>query len=118
VLLTIEFEHSPSVPDETRLTCTKLAGGFSRIVARYGFMERVDVPPLIARASTELGLGIPLDQATYYLGHETFLATSAGEMGAVTEGIYAFLSRNARSATSYFSIPHKQVVELGTQLDL
>ncbi len=118
VLLTIEFEHSPAVADETRLTCTKLAGGFSHVVARYGFMERVDVPPLIARASTELGLGIPLDQATYYLGHETFLATSAGEMGAVTEGIYSFLSRNARSATSYFSIPHKQVVELGTQLDL
>jgi KUP system potassium uptake protein len=118
ILVTIEFEHTPSVPDSERLTCTKLAGGFARVVARYGFMERVDVPPLLARASRELGLDIDLEQATYYLGHETFLATSAGEMGPVTEGIYAFLSRNARSATSYFSIPHKQVVELGTQIDL
>jgi KUP system potassium uptake protein len=118
LLLTIEFEHSPAVPNDERLTCKKLPGGFSRVVARFGFMEKVEVPLLLARATKELGLDIDLEQATYYLGHETFLATSAGEMGAVTEGIYAFLSRNARSATSYFSIPHKQVVELGTQLDL
>jgi KUP system potassium uptake protein len=118
ILVTVQFEHSPAVDDEERLACKKLDGGFCLVVARYGFMERVDVPPLLARASKELALDLDLDAATYYLGHETFLATSAGEMGAVTEGIYAFLSRNARSATSYFSIPHKQVVELGTQLDL
>ena len=118
ILVTIVFEHSPSVDEAERLSCVKLAGGFSRVIARYGFMDRVHVPALVARAAEELGLDVDLDQATYYLGHETFLATSAGEMGAVTEGIYAFLSRNARSATSYFEIPSKQVVELGTQLDL
>jgi KUP system potassium uptake protein len=32
--------------------------------------------------------------------------------------LFAFVSRNARSATSYFGIPPGRVVELGMQVDL
>jgi len=39
-------------------------------------------------------------------------------MGEVEEGIFAFLSRNSRPATSYFNLPPEQVVEIGTQIDL
>ena len=55
---------------------------------------------------------------TYYLGRETFLATSAGEMGAASESLFAFLARNARPATTLFCIPPAQVVEIGSQMDL
>jgi hypothetical protein len=36
---------------------------------------------------------------------------------AITEPVFAFLARNARSVTDDFSIPVEQVVELGMQLD-
>jgi KUP system potassium uptake protein len=39
-------------------------------------------------------------------------------MGVFSEKLFAFLSRNAKSATSWFSIPPEQVVELGMQIDL
>jgi K+ transporter len=39
-------------------------------------------------------------------------------MGRLTEPMFAFLSRNARSVTDDFSIPVEQVVELGIQADL
>lgn len=55
---------------------------------------------------------------TYYVGHETFLATKRGKMGPWAESLFAFLSRNARSASTYFGIPPKQVVEIGMQIDL
>jgi len=34
------------------------------------------------------------------------------------EKLYAFMTRNAVSASSYFQIPPKRVVELGTQVEL
>jgi KUP system potassium uptake protein len=118
VLLTIEFDHVPVVEANTRAKARDLGKGFWRVVAHYGFMEQVDVPALLADVKERFALPIDLEDATYYLGRETFLATEAGEMGAWTEGLFAFLSRNAKSATSYFAIPPKQVVELGTQIDL
>ena len=55
---------------------------------------------------------------TFYLGRETFLATSKGQLGPIREGLFGFLSRNAVSPTAYFEIPPHQVIELGTQIDL
>jgi KUP system potassium uptake protein len=34
------------------------------------------------------------------------------------KALFAFLSRNARPATSYFRLPPNRVVELGTQIEL
>jgi KUP system potassium uptake protein len=118
VLLTIAFEHVPFVKDDERLACEHLKKGFVRVVARYGFMEAADVPQVLARAKQQFELPIDLKDVTYYLGRETFLATSKGKMGAVSESIFAFLARNSKSATSYFALPPEQVVELGTQIDL
>lgn len=46
------------------------------------------------------------------------MATERGRLGAITEGFFGLLSRNARSATAYFDAPPAQVVEIGTQIDL
>jgi KUP system potassium uptake protein len=114
VLLTIVFEHVPTVPAAERLAITPLTHGFTRVVATYGFMDEPDVPALLRGG----GLPCQLADATYYLGRETFLATHAGLLGPVRESIFGFLSRNAASATTYFAIPPEQVVEIGTQIDL
>jgi len=106
------------VPESERLHVEVLEKGFVRIVAHYGFMQHPDVPTLLAHAKKQRALPFDLHEATYFVGRETFLATARGRMGPVRESIFAFLSRNARSATSYFSIPPEQVVELGTQIDL
>jgi KUP system potassium uptake protein len=118
VLLTIAFAHVPYVPAGKRVEVTELGKGFVRVIARYGFMDEPDIPAALAAAGRSCTLSIDLADATYYLGRETFLATSKGRLGPLREGLFAFLSRNSASATSYFAIPPEQVVELGTQIDL
>jgi KUP system potassium uptake protein len=114
VLLTVTTEHVPHVDAKDRITVEDLGKGVFRVIVRGGFMEKPHVPRLLAKAN----LPVDLDDATYFLGRETFVAGKGGKMGVVTESLFAFLSRNARSATSWFGIPPEQVVEVGMQIDL
>jgi KUP system potassium uptake protein len=118
VLLTIVFDHVPYVPRAEHFTVEPLAKGFTRIIAHYGYMDATDVPAMLRDAKAGHALTCDLHDATFYLGRETFLATSKGRLGSLREGLFGFLSRNSISATSYFAIPPEQVVELGTQIDL
>jgi KUP system potassium uptake protein len=118
VLLTIAFAHVPYVPAAERVEVTELDKGFVRVIAHYGYMDETDIPAALAAAGPRCKLGIDLADATYYLGRETFLATAKGKLGPLSEQLFAFLARNAASATSYFAIPSEQVIEIGTQIDL
>jgi KUP system potassium uptake protein len=118
VLLTIAFAHVPYVTEAERIEVSELDKGFVRVIAHYGYMDETNVPAVLAAAGRRCELGIDLTDATYYLGRETFLATARGELGPITERLFAFLTRNATSATSYFAIPSEQVIEIGTQIDL
>jgi len=118
VLLTITFAHVPYVALVERVEVTELGKGFVRVIARYGFMDQPDIPSALAAAARSCTIPLDLTDATYYLGRETFLATSKGRLGPLRESLFSFLSRNSASATSYFAIPPEQVVELGTQIDL
>jgi KUP system potassium uptake protein len=118
VLLTIVFEHRPYMPASERIEVSELDKGFVRVIAHYGFMDEPDVPAALAAAGRVCRLGIDLADATYYLGRETFLATAKGQLGPISERLFAFLSRNAASAVSYFAIPSEQVIEIGAQIDL
>ena len=114
VLLTVMTEHVPYVDPKDRISVEDLGKGAFRVIVRSGFMEKVDVPRVLAKAK----LPVNLDDATYFLGRETFLVGKGGKMGVFSEGLFAFLSRNARSPTSWFSIPPDQVIEVGMQMDL
>jgi len=118
VLLTIAFAHVPYIPAGERVEVHELDQGFVRVIAHYGYMDETDIPAALAAAGPKCKLGIDLADATYYLGRETFLATARGKLGPVSEQLFAFLARNAASATSYFAIPSEQVIEIGTQIDL
>jgi KUP system potassium uptake protein len=114
VLLTVTTEHVPFVDTTDRLSVEDVGKGVFRVIVRSGFMEKPDVPRLLTKA----GLPVSLDDATYFLGRETFLVGKGGKMGVFSEGLFAFLSKNARSPTSWFSIPPDQVIEMGMQMDL
>jgi KUP system potassium uptake protein len=114
VLVTVQTCHMPYVDEPERVQVEDLGKGVFRVIVRGGFMEKPSVPRLLARAK----LPVDLDDATYFLGRETFVAGRGGQMGVFSEGLFAFLSRNSRSATSWFGIPPEQVVEIGMQIDL
>ena len=118
ILLTVLTEHVPVSDEESRLEVQDLGEGFYRVIARCGFMEAPNVPEILHEAASLCGVPVDFSHMTYYVGRETFLASGSGKMGRWSEMLFAFLSRNAQPATRYFGIPHDQVVELGTQIDL
>jgi KUP system potassium uptake protein len=117
ILLTLLTEDVPYVGHDERLTVKPLDQGFCRVVARYGFMETPDVPPLLEKVQAP-GAPIDLDQVSYFLGREQLISTGGSGMGRWREALFAYLSRNAQSATVYFRVPPNRVVELGAQVEL
>jgi KUP system potassium uptake protein len=117
VLLTIDVGHFPYAADEA-MRMETLGAGIVRITIDRGFLDVPNLGPLIDRAVARFELPIDCAEVTYCVGRETFLATSAGEMGVLSESLFAFLARNARSAATVFCLNPSQVIEIGSQIDL
>ncbi|MFN0100646.1 MAG: potassium transporter Kup [Bryobacteraceae bacterium] len=118
VLLTIQIAGEPVVEDDHRYSVTHLEDGFHRIVVRFGFMEEPNVLPILVKAVHEAKIPFNDRDVTYYLGRENFVATSRGHMGVFSETIFSILQKNAVAADRFFGLPHRHVVEIGTQMDL
>jgi KUP system potassium uptake protein len=117
ILLSILATNVPTVPDEERITVTDLGEGFWRVVAKYGFMEKANVPQVLARCRN---MGVVADRrdTTYFLGRERLLPTGRARLARWRKKLYIFMSRNSRTATEYFAIPPNRVVELGAQIEM
>jgi KUP system potassium uptake protein len=118
VLMSVETEGVPVVAANDSVEVTEICPGAWKVVARHGFMEDADVPRMLAVAVARHRLPLEGDEVTYFLGRETYIATERGKMGRWSEGLFAFLVRNATPADRHFNIPPEAVVEIGTQTDL
>jgi KUP system potassium uptake protein len=117
VLLSIRSVDVPTVPDGEKVNIEDLGQSFYRIVALYGFMEKPDVPKIMNLASLQ-GLSTEPQTTTYYLSRESLLLGGDSKMMRWRKALFAFISRNAGSPTSYFDVPPDRVVELGIQIAL
>ena len=117
ICLTLITEDVPYVSDAERLTVKMLDPGFFRAVSCYGFMEQPDVPALLEQMRS---LGVPIDRndVSYFVGREQLIASGGSGMGKWREILFAYMARNAYSATGYFRVPPNRVVELGAQVEL
>lgn len=118
VLLSIKSADSPYVKNEDRIELFELGHGFYQIRATYGFMETPNVVEIMKLASVK-GLHSEIDTTTFYLGREVLISSDKKKsMMKWRKTLFALMSRNALSATSYFSIPPNRVVEIGMQFEL
>ena len=117
VLLSVVAGEVPTVAEEQRLEVTRLAHGFFRVTATYGFMETPHVPTIVAQCADH-GLLTRPHETSYYLGRERLLPTGNGPMARWRKNLFIFMARNARSATEFYGLPPNRVVELGAQLEL
>ncbi|HKO90309.1 MAG TPA: KUP/HAK/KT family potassium transporter [Polyangiaceae bacterium] len=117
ILLTVATDRVPRVASD-RSEFERLSEGFLRLRVHAGFMESPNVPRALGNMIRRYDLPFTLQQITYFLGRETLLATSHGQMKPREESIFAFLTRNSQNATRYFGIPPERVVEIGMQVDL
>lgn len=117
VLLSVVTDRVPEIAPEKRVNVKELGQGFYQVVAHYGFMQTPNVPDCL-RAAKDRGLAVAEADTSYYLGRETLILTGKSGLWMWRKMIFSYLSRNARTATQFFSIPPNRVVEMGAQIEI
>jgi KUP system potassium uptake protein len=118
VLLTVKTTNRANVAPSERCVVRDLREGFWQIELQFGFMEHPRVAEALARAIDDRHLPFDPHEITYYIGHETLTAAKANKLARIAELIFGFLQRNAADVEKTFCLPSRQVIEIGTHVDL
>lgn len=117
IALTILTADVPRLSDSERMAVQQMSENFSRVVITYGFSER----PSVARALTSctaLGWQVDMADTSFYLTRRSIVPAPNSGLARWRDYIFIILSRNAWTATDYFSLPTDRVVEIGTKVRL
>ncbi len=117
LLLHVALAEVPFVLPERRVEVEKLGKGFFRVILRFGFMERPDVPQGLGRCRA-YGLHVDLMESSFFLGRETLIPSPHAGLPRWQEPLFISLSKSMQPATGFFNIPPGRVVELGTQIEI
>jgi KUP system potassium uptake protein len=117
VVLNVTTARVPHVPADDNLAITNLGHGIFHVRLQYGFMEDPDIPLALLQAKVR-GVGIDVDDITYFLGRETIIVSMKRGMALWREALFVLMARNAVRATAYFRLPPERVVELGVQVEM
>jgi KUP system potassium uptake protein len=116
IVLTVQNEEIPFVAEENRVQLKDLGSGIYRLSCTFGFMETPDVTSVLRRVTID-GKKIDPLQVSYFLGKELLVISNAVAMPVWRKRIFAFMSRNATGASSFFKLPPNRVVEFGSQIE-
>jgi len=117
VLLTVETLEVPFAANSERTEITALGNDFFRLVVRFGFAEDPDIPAAMERCEAK-GMQFSMMDTTFFVSRETVVATDRAGMPLWRDRLFAFLARNASSATAFFRLPGNRLIELGTQVEI
>ncbi len=116
VATTVTTLSRPRVAESERLSVTEIAPRFWRVVARYGFMERPDMPRLLVALKAS-GCAIDLSGVTYYVGLESVVPREDRKgLPRWLVSVFAALLRNSVHVSDAFNFPRDRVMEIGRQV--
>ena len=116
--LTLTVMSTPRYQKDDRVSVTKEGDNYWRGEAKYGFMERVDVPAILAECKAK-GADLDLDDVTFYVGHETIVPRDDGKgIPLWQQAFYAFMARNSARLSDYLRLPCDHVVEIGREVEI
>jgi KUP system potassium uptake protein len=117
VIVSVWIASRPRVPVSERVVLTTLDERLIRVDLRYGYMQVVNVPSILAPALRRAGL--EPEEAVYIIGHERILAPEGiGGFRDLTAHVFAFLARNAERAVDRFDLPRRRTLEIGYTVKL
>jgi KUP system potassium uptake protein len=117
VILSIETDHQPRVPQEERVRIEPVGETFSRVTLRFGYMERPNVPQALVIAR-KLGWHFDIMSTSFFVSRRKLRPAARSSMPLWQDRLFISLSRAANDATDYFQIPTGRVVEVGTQVTI
>jgi len=130
LLITVIYEEAPVIPVEERAQVTlvaqgirkaisKYTPGMERVVLRYGFMQTASIPEGL-HCAVKSGLLPPeyLEDLTFFVGHEVVIPSKKPGMALWRQGLFAFMKRNAERTGAHFCLPTRQIVEVGTEIEI
>jgi len=116
IAVTLETASVPWIAPAERVRLTQPVRDFWVATACYGFMERPDMPALIAELAT-LGCGPDLGRVTYFVGSERIVPREDGRgLPRWMEALFSAMLRNAMRVPDYLNVPREQLVDLGRQV--
>ena len=117
VLLSLVVEEVPRVADEEQIAIEDYGHGIYRVIARFGFVEDLEVPHVLDLCATH-GLAFEMMDTTFFLGRETLLPSKKPGMAMWREHLFAWMWKSASRAMDFLQLPPNRVVELGTQVEI
>jgi KUP system potassium uptake protein len=116
--VTLDIASTPWVPAKSRVALAEVAPNFWSVTATFGFMERPDMPALMAQIQTH---GCPIDPArlSYFIGMEKIVPRD--DRHGLPRWIrvpFTMFLRNSARVTDYLRIPANQVVDIGRQVSI
>lgn len=117
VILSVITEDIPHVPKKDCCELEDVGEGIYLLVLHFGFMDEPHVPTILSTIEVG-GESFDMMETTFFLGHETIIPSERPGMMIWREHLFKLMSRNARTATSFFDLPPNRVVEMGIQVEL
>lgn len=117
VIMSVRTEDMPKVSPSQRYEVRELAPGFLEVILHFGFMESPRIPAALA-LMRKSGFKFDIMTTSFFLGRRTLKMSKTSGMPMWQDKLYIGLTRQAISATDFFSIPSDRVVELGAQVSI
>ncbi|WP_233842563.1 potassium transporter Kup [Dyella sp. 2HG41-7] len=93
-----------------------LGEGFYWVRLRFGFSERIDVPAQLR--ALDFDPGLDPNELSYFIGSDEVTAEHKDRLWRWRKALFIYLYRNAEPAVLYYGMPARQLVEIGTKIDL
>lgn len=116
IFLHVVNDNAPYVKDADRLTIQTLRAGLSAITVRFGFREEPDIPAALQQMNAN-NVGLDPMTTTFFVAR-SMVVDGPGSLPGWRCALYAWMTRQAEGAATYYRLPANQVVELGTQVML
>jgi KUP system potassium uptake protein len=118
VMMQVDTQDVPHVPDEQRLEIDELGKGFFTIRVRYGFTDEPNILRALAQCRVG-GFRFNLIETSFIIGREKLrLRARTRRHWRWRDALFILMSNNTLDATEFFRIPPNRVVELGGQIEI
>jgi KUP system potassium uptake protein len=121
VIMTIETEPVPRIPDEQRMEVDALGysqDGIIHVTARFGYMEPSDVPAALRLLDPDESEGaINVDEASFFLSKLELDAGPQPSMAPWRKRLFIATSYLTADAADFFHLPRGQTVVMGSRIE-